>query len=130
MSEVAMNVYFAHGFASDKRPYYGFNYYEKSAGKTNGVHIHQDHPIFRQADPPRDVGWNNQKFVVVAEPSPKTKTEYGITYYIYDPDVPIADFRRVGQCYICSHNPDKRNDYANCVCSCQKENFATSHTCD
>jgi hypothetical protein len=45
------NVNIVRNFANWGMPYYGFNYVE--GGRTNAIHIHKDHPIFKRIEAPK-----------------------------------------------------------------------------
>lgn len=113
-----LKVYINHNFADKGTPYYGFNYVE--GGKTNAVHVHKDHPIFQELETPKPKRWwNQQKYIITADLSPKTKIEYRIKYYIYDPEIEIEKLERVNQCWGCQGDANKKDNYEPCDCSCE-----------
>jgi hypothetical protein len=46
--------------------------------------------------------------------------EYGIKYYIYEPEIEIENLEKVNQCLICQDNYNNRNNYNDCTCSCEE----------
>ena len=130
-----MKICIVEGFPDDARPYYYFNYVDKDdGGRTNMVLIHQDHPIFLVDKKPQNIGWDQKYLLKVPtnlKSGVKIKTEYGIKSYVYDPNTVISELKRVKQCFVCSSlNPSKKDDYRDCNCSCERENFSQDHICD
>jgi len=114
-----LKAYIVQNFADKGTPYYGFNYVEKPGTTTNVIHVHKNHPIFQKVETPKyKEEWDEQKYIITADLSPKTKTEYGIKYYIYDPEIEIQNLERVNQCWDCQHDADKSDNYEPCECSC------------
>ncbi|WNE40678.1 MAG: hypothetical protein mread185_000135 [Mycoplasmataceae bacterium] len=113
-----LKVYIVQNFADKGKPYYGFNYVEN--GRTNAIHVHRNHPIFQKVESPKPrKGFNQQKYIITADLSSKTKTEYGIKYYIYNPENEIENLERVEQCWGCQSGYVEKGNYDNCECSCE-----------
>jgi len=115
-----LKVYIVQGFANKGNPYYSFNYVEKHRNQTSIVKVHKDHPIFKKMETPKyKEEWDEQKYVITADLSPKTKMDFGVNCYIYDPEIKIQNLEKVKQCWDCQHDADKLSNYEPCNCPCE-----------